>query len=280
MPEGDTIHRTASTLNRALGGRVVQVFESVFPFLNRVDEDQPLAGRRIEAVTAAGKHVLMHFSGDLTLRTHMRMSGSWHVYRPGERWWRHRSHLRIRVATDAFEAVAFDVHDAQFCRTSRLATESPVGRLGPDLLAEQLDVDAAVARCRASGEDTIADLLLDQRALAGIGNVYKCETLFLCGVDPWTPPTALSDDMLRQLVETARTLLRANVPRASEAGASPPPTTYRGPRRTTRRDDPEARLWVYDRAGAPCRRCGATIASRKGGPPYARTTYWCPRCQA
>src|SRR5918992_4664013 len=114
MPEGDTIFRAARTLDRALAGRVVTRFESVFPHLARVDGNRPIRGRIIERVTSRGKHLLMWFSGDLVLRTHMRMNGSWHIYRPGERWQRPRHDMRIVVATDSFEAVAFTVPVAEF----------------------------------------------------------------------------------------------------------------------------------------------------------------------
>src|SRR5207237_2674200 len=136
MPEGDTIFRAARTLNRALAGRVVTRFESVFPALNRVHDDAPVTGRTIESVTAAGKHVLMRFSGDLVLRTHMRMNGSWHIYRRGETWQRPRRDMRIVVATDAFEAVGFNVPVAEFLDRTPIARPGGLRFTGPDLLAE------------------------------------------------------------------------------------------------------------------------------------------------
>src|SRR5689334_20007546 len=135
MPEGDAIFRTARTLNRALAGREVVRFESALPKLTRVADDTPMAGRRVESVTAAGKHVLMRFSGDLTLRTHMRMNGSWHIYRPGERWRRPRRDVRILVATDAFEAVAFNVPVAEFLASAGSAPASPASPVRPRLLS-------------------------------------------------------------------------------------------------------------------------------------------------
>src|SRR5690349_9394532 len=146
MPEGDTIFRAARTLQQALAGRTVVRFESVFPALTRVDVDQPLRGRTIESVSARGKHLLMLFSGELVLRTHMRMHGSWHIYRPGERWQRPARDMRIVVRTDAFEAVAFNVPIAEFATAGQLDETPVMQRLGPDPLAADFDAEAAIGR--------------------------------------------------------------------------------------------------------------------------------------
>jgi endonuclease-8 len=275
VPEGDTLFRTAATLQKAIGGRVVTRFESVLTQLTRVDVDTPLAGRTVEKVEAHGKHLLMRFSGDLTLRTHLRMNGSWHVYRPGERWQRPRFAMRIVVATDAWEAVGFDIPVAEFLTPAAERRHRDLSALGPDLLGAGFDATEAVRRLRERADRTIEVALLDQRALAGIGNVYKSEVLFACGVWPFAPVAALDDATLHRLVDTARTLLRANVAPGDAAAI----TTYRGLRRTTRRSDPGARLWVYGRGRKPCRNCGTPIEVRATGPD-ARLTYWCPQCQA
>ena len=274
MPEGDTIFRAAQTLHRALAGCVVSRFETVVPALSRVDEDRPIVGRTIERVFSAGKHLLLQFSGGLTLRTHMRMNGSWHIYRPGERWRRRRQDMRIVVATAEFEAVAFNVPVAEFIATGTLERHHELRRLGPDLLGDAFDAVEALRRLRERRGTPIAEALLDQRVIAGIGNVYKSEVLFACRVHPDSPVDTLTDEQLTGLVEKARRFLRANV-----TGRLAPMTTYGGYRRTTGRDDPAQRLWVYGRAGKPCRRCGTAIAVRKAGE-RARLTYWCPRCQA
>lgn len=273
MPEGDTIFRAARTLHRALAGDIVTRFDSVLPALTRIDEDAPLAGRTIERVSATGKHLLMHFSGDLVLRTHMRMNGSWHIYRPGERWRRPRRDMRIVVATERFEAVGFNVPVAEFVKAGELERHDDLRKLGPDLLADSFDGSEAVRRMRERPSSAIADVLLNQRILAGIGNVYKSELLFMCRVDPWTPVGRLSDERLSELIETARRILQANV--GDHLAAM---TTYTGYRRTTNRSDPSQRLWVYGRGGKPCRRCGTAIAVRKHGDD-ARLTYWCQKCQ-
>ena len=257
MPEGDTVFRTARTLQQALAGRTVTRFESVFPQLTSVDSRQPLSGRVIHRVTARGKHLFIWFSGDLILRTHMRMRGSWHIYRPGERWQRAASEMRIVVGTDSFEAIAFDVPVAEFLTGRDLERQPVVRELGPDPLGEDFDAAEAVRRIQARGDMEIADALLDQQAIAGIGNIYKSETLFACGVNPFTRVGKLPPEVIEKLVTTAMKLLRAAV---SESTG-------------------RARWSVYGRGGEPCRRCGTRIAMRKQGP-HARSTYWCERCQA
>jgi endonuclease-8 len=273
VPEGDTIHRAARTLDRALAGRAVTRFESVLPALTRVDVDRGVVGRTIERVIAAGKHLLMHFSGDLILLTHMRMNGSWHIYRPGERWQRPRSDMRVVVETDSYVAVAFNVPIAEFHTRQSLA-RSRVATIGPDLLAEAFDPSVALERIRARADLPIAEVLLDQRALAGIGNVYKSEVLFLNGVRPDTRVGNLDEDRLREIVATAHRLMTSNVREGTPAAI----VTYRGLRRTTHRAAPGENLWVYGRAGKPCRRCGTPIRMEKRGPD-ARSTYYCPHCQ-
>ena len=273
MPEGDTIFRAARTLHRALAGKQVVRFESVFPHLTRVHDDSPLTGRTIDEVRAAGKHVLMRFSGDLILRTHMRMNGSWHIYRPGEKWQRPGRSMRIVVGTADFEAVGFDIPVAEMIKGKDLRRHDELRQLGPDLLAEDFDADEAARRIRARGTAEIADVLLNQRVLAGIGNVYKSEVLFSCGVSPFAVVSSLSDPAIDCLVATGRRFLRANV--TDHLAAM---TTYTGFRRTTRRSDPKERLWVYGRAGDPCRKCGTPISLRAQGRD-ARLTYWCEKCQ-
>ena len=275
MPESDTIFRAARTLHRALAGRTVTRFDSVFPHLTRVHDTTPLTGRVIDRVEPRGKHLLMWFSGGLVLRTHMRMNGSWHIYRPGERWQRPHADMRIVIETDTMHAVAFSVPVAELTTADGLARTPQIRDMGPDPLSGSFDESAAVARIRAREDMEIADALLDQTAIAGIGNVYKSETLFAARVSPFARVSSLPPETVRLLVTTASALMRANLGGTSGAGI----VTYRGLRRTTGRSDPSARLWVYGRGGEPCRRCGTPIARGRQGP-YARSTYWCPRCQA
>jgi endonuclease-8 len=273
MPEGDTIFRAARTLDRALSGATVVRFESTLPALTRVHDDSPITGRRVDDVRSMGKHVLMRFSGGLVLRTHMRMNGSWHIYRPGERWRRPRRDMRIVVATADIEAVGFNIPVAEFIRDRDLARHEELRRLGPDLLSDDFNEEDAIARILARGSSPIGDVLLNQGVVAGIGNVYKSETLFACGVNPFAGAGTLDREKIRNLLNAARKFLVANV----STGLAPM-TTYTGFRRTTRHDDPSQRLWVYGRVGHPCRRCGTSILMRKQGTD-ARVTYWCPNCQ-
>lgn len=274
MPEGDTIYRTARSLQNVLAGHRATKFDTAYAHLARVNDDGPIAGRLIERCEAAGKHVLIRFEGDLILRTHMRMNGSWHLYRHGERWWRGPQAMRVRVDTADWVAVAFDVPVAEFVTARQLASTGPVAALGPDLLKPEFDRDEAIRRVRAAGALPVAQALLDQRLVAGIGNVYKSEVLFLAGLHPETPASAVPLASLARVLEIARGLLADNVVPGSAAGIQ----TYRSLRRSDRRADPADSLWVYSRTGRPCRRCGAAIRSMKMGLD-ARTTYWCPTCQ-
>jgi len=278
MPEGDTIFRASKALHRALAGRFVTRFDSVYPRVTRIADDRPIVGRTVESVFARGKHLLIAFSGDLTLHTHMRMNGSWHLYRPGVRWQRPARDMRVLVGTADVVAVGFNVPIAELLTSRELARHKELQALGPDLLAgvgggeTAFNRDEAVRRMRARGRAAIADVLLDQRVVAGIGNVFKSEILFLAGVDPFTPVAALTDAVLGRLADISREQLAANVMSRSQ-------TLSRSiGRRTTRSLDPEAKLWVYGRGGRPCRRCGAMVQSRKTGLD-ARLTYWCPVCQ-
>jgi endonuclease-8 len=258
---------------------VVTRFESVYPAVTRVAHDHPIVGRTVASVSARGKHLLMAFSGDLVLRTHMRMNGSWHLYRPGMAWQRPARDMRVLVATVDAVAVGFNVPIAELLSQRQLERHKELGALGPDLLAGAGDrhdypIDTAeiVRRMRACRSYAIADVLLNQRVMAGIGNVFKSEILFAAGIDPFTPAASLSDAALERLVGIARHQLAASVLDRSKTLAR---STGRRP---TRSLDPGAALWVYSRGGKPCRRCGTAIVSKKTGLD-ARLTYWCPRCQ-
>jgi endonuclease-8 len=273
MPEGDTIYRAARTLHTAVAGQVVTRFESRLAQLAMLDREEPIAGRTVEGVAAVGKQLLMTLSGALVLRTHMRMNGSWHIYRPGERWQLPPQAMRILIATADWVAVAFNVHVAEFVRAGQLDRHVPLARLGPDLLGD-FDAVQALSRIRRQESRAVHQVLLDQRVMAGIGNVYKSEILFLSGLHPDAAAHLVSDEEWLALMALAQKLLRANVGTAAGPGIA----TYRGQRRTTGRLNAEDRLWVYGRGGRPCRTCGACIAGRKDGDD-ARVTYWCPGCQ-
>lgn len=274
MPEGDTIFRAARTLQRAIGGQAVTRFETVLPKLARVDFDSGVVGRVVEKVEARGKWMLMYFSGDLILLTHMLMSGSWHIYRPGEKWRMSTHSMRIAISTEKMVAVAFSVQTAEFHTQSTLGRRAGFSTLGPSLLAEDFDETEALRRLMARPELEVGVALLTQSIVSGIGNVYKSEVCFACGVHPFRLVRSLSNDEAASLIARAKKYLRANVSGASGDQI----VTYTGFRRTTSRSDPSERLWVYHRRGEPCRKCGTPIESYKQGLD-ARTSFWCPVCQ-
>jgi endonuclease-8 len=271
VPEGDTIFRAARTLHRALGGRAVTRFESVYPALTRVDDKSPLAGRTVDLVTSRGKHLLMAFSGGLILHTHMRMHGAWHIYRTGERWRSPRRDMRIVVGAEPWVAVGFNIPVAEFLTTQQLARHPVLQTLGPDLADPRFDRHEALRRIRSHPSEAVGDLLLNQRVVAGIGNVLKSELLFVAKIDPFAAAGSLDDAQLTRLIDAALGLMAMNV---AELARIPPLTG----RRTTRSLDPSAKLYVYGRGGRPCRVCRTPIAVRKTGTD-ARMTYWCARCQ-
>lgn len=275
MPEGDTIFRTARSLGRALAGKPITVFRSTYPLLTRFHEDAPLTGRIVENVEARGKWLLIHFSGGATLVTHMLMSGSWHIYRHGEQWFQPRANMRILIENSDYVAVGFSVPVAEMHTAESLARDRRIPSTDSDVLRPDFDSAAVLARIRACANEEIGDVLLHQRVLAGVGNVFKSETCFVTAVNPFSHVSDLSEETLRAMIAAARKLLRANV--LEDSGDTI--VTYGGRRRrTTHESDPSASLWVYGRRGEPCRKCGALIRRRIQGPD-ARVTFWCPQCQ-
>lgn len=272
MPEGDTIFRSARTLARALAGKTVTHFSSELARLSVQAEDANIVGQTITAVSAHGKHLVMRFSAGVSLRTHMRMSGSWHIYRIGEPWKRPRADMRIVIETADFQAVAFVVHEAEL--VGEQALQKRLDTLGPDILGPAFDPQLAAARILEAGARPMCDVLLDQRVLAGIGNVYKSELLFLARVHPARPASSLERATAQLICERAAELLRVNVKDGSHTGI----ITYHGLRRTTGRSDPGDRHWVYGRNNQPCRECATPIAVQRLGQ-HARKCYYCPRCQ-
>lgn len=269
MPEGDTLFRTAAGLRPYLVGRPVLAARASGPgAVPRLDR---IVGRRITAVESLGKNLLIRLDGGLEIRTHLRMNGSWHRYRPGERWRRPPARARLVLEVEGSVAVCFDAPVVELFEQRALTLHPALGRLGPDLLAVDFDRDEAVRRLREPerADREIGVALLDQRALAGIGNVYKSEVLWLESVSPFVPVGRLDDAMLERLVDRARALLLANVDRR------------RGPERITTAGDRSAPgpLYVYRRTGRPCRRCRSPIASAPQGTELPRATYWCPTCQ-
>jgi len=254
VPEGDTLHRTASRLRPALIDQPLVRLEAP-----RLVGPRPRIGERILGVESVGKNLLIRFESRIVLQTHMMMTGSWHLYRTGERWRRQAHLMRALVEVDGWVAVCFSAPVVRTFVEGSAAT--PVDHLGPDLCRDDADLDEALRRMASIPEPalTIAEVLLDQRVAAGIGNVYKSEVLFACRLDPFTPVSRVDEPTRRRLLETATRQLRANLgdgPRATVPGG----------------------LAVYGRQRRACLACGTPIVMRRHGR-QARSTYWCPRCQ-
>jgi endonuclease VIII len=265
MPEGDTIFRTAAVLRSVLvGQRIVAARARPGPGLRRVPDLSKIVGATVTSVEARGKHLLIAFDTGLTLRSHLRMRGSWHRYRPGEPWRLPESQANAILEAERAVAVAFNTPTLELLTDAGLARDRSLRELGPDLLGVEFDLEEAVRRLRDRDGEELGIALLDQRAAAGIGNVVKSETAFVERLDPWALVGEFSDDELRGAMRTARRQLQAN--------------TRGGARVTTGSPRRGQELWVYGRAGRPCRRCGTRIETRRQGE-LARSTYWCPRCQ-
>ncbi len=258
MPEGDTVWRTARHLDQALTGQVLTRTDFRVPDHATLD----LTGRVVVATVARGKHLLTRIGDDHTLHTHLKMEGSWHLYRPGTRWRRPTHEARVVLETESWSAVGFALGIVEV--VPRIEEHLLVDHLGPDLLGPGWDPEEAVRRLREDGGRTIAEALLDQRNLAGIGNLYKSELCFLAGLHPWRPVVDVG--ALDRLVRRAQVVLEANKERVEQTTTG---DTRRG-----------RRTWVYRRDKQPCRRCGTTIQVAMQGPAgQERATYWCPTCQ-
>ncbi len=257
MPEGDVVWRTARQLHDALAARTLVRSDFRVPRFATVD----LSGRPVTEAIARGKHLLVRVDGDISVHSHLRMDGSWRIspttgYPPRD----HR--VRAVLANEQWQAVGYQLGVLEVIRTS--TEDKAVGHLGPDLLGPDWDADEAVRRLSAGPARAVGEALLDQGNLAGIGNLYKAEVLFLRGISPWRPVGSAGD--LPALVELARRLLDANKDRVGQVTTGNP---ARG-----------EQTWVYGRGGEPCRRCGTPIRrADQGAALDERLTFWCPRCQ-
>lgn len=275
MPEGDTIFRSARALHRALGDRLITGFRSTYPLLTRFHDDTPLTGQTVTQVESRGKWLLVHFSGGATLATHMLMSGNWHIYRPGQRWQAPAHAARIVLENADYLAVGFNVPVAEMLTPEALVRHRRIPPPKGDLLSSDFDADAAIARILTQPNEELGDVLLHQKVLAGVGNVFKSEVCFVARLNPFQTVSTIAPERITEVVAIARRQLSANVLEDSPDKI----VTWRGAgRRTTNNTDPSESLWVYGRKGQPCRRCGAPIRSRLQGFD-ARITFWCPQCQ-
>lgn len=289
MPEGDTVWRTARRLDKALSGRLLTTCDIRVPQWAEVD----LTGRPVLETVSCGKHLLTRFE-QVTLHTHLKMEGSWHIYPVGSAWRSPAFQARVVLATESWQAVGFRLGTVDV--VSRDDEHTVVGHLGPDLLGADWSIDEAARRVFSLPDRPVGEALLDQRNLSGVGNMYKAEVCFLLGVHPDTPVGQV--DVVPQLLDKAHRLLVLSKDRAEQTTTG---NTRRG-----------HRLWVYRRAGQPCRRCGTRIladtfptsddllhgvASRgalQSTPPNrrsarqpsavdrpseARVSFWCPSCQ-
>ncbi|MCX5400168.1 Fpg/Nei family DNA glycosylase [Streptomyces sp. NBC_00102] len=262
MPEGDTVARTAKHLHAALAGRVLTHADLRVPRFATAD----LTGRTVLDVTPRGKHLLTRLEGGLTLHSHLRMDGAWRIFAPGERWRGGPAYeIRAVLGNTDHTAVGYRLPVLELLRTPD--EEKVVGHLGPDLLGPDWDADRALANLLAESDRPLGEALLDQRNLAGIGNVYKCELCFLARVTPWLPVGELPESLLPRLVGAAARLLDANRDRTTR-------TTTGRVAALSRAREP---VYVYGRAGRPCLRCRTPV--RKADQ-VDRPTYWCPHCQS
>jgi endonuclease VIII len=257
MPEGDTIHYAAARIGAALAGGVPDEILTPQPRHALDRWPQRLAGRAVRAVDAHGKHLFVRFEGELTLHSHLRMTGAWSVSRRGQRWRRAARRAWLIVRSGEWEVVEFDGPVLELLRDSRTRFDRQLATLGQDILGERFDRERFLGGLRAA-EPTraIGDALLDQRLVAGIGNVWKSETCFALGVDPWRALARMRDEEATALVDFAREGMRVSA-----------------------REGPRARpRAVYKRVGLPCVRCATPIRQRGQGE-NNRVTYWCPGCQ-
>jgi endonuclease-8 len=266
VPEGDTIHRTAVVLQRHLAGQAVTGFEISHPKVSQAARNEQIVGSTIVRVESNGKHLFIHFSTpeEVVLHTHMKMSGEWHVYRPGEKWWEPESEARVVIRTERVVAPCFHPPIVELLTARELGLHPIVGALGPDIIRDEFDMDEAIARLRAKADRDVATALLDQKVISGIGNVYKVEALFLAKTSPWAQVRDLDDGKLREIVGHARKLLRLN--------------RDGGQRRTHFSLKQDELMWVDERAGLPCHVCGTRVEAG-WHPDEVRKSWYCPTCQ-
>jgi endonuclease-8 len=275
MPEGDTIYRTARALSRALLHKPITRFETANAQLTAANDEVQFTGQTITHIEARGKWLLIHFSRGNILATHMLMSGSWHIYKPGDPWQDKAANARILLGTADYLAVGFRIPIARIYTEQTLARDRKIPRSEQDVLSASFEAATAVRHLMARTNDELGDVLLRQEILAGVGNVFKSEICFLLGLSPFGKVATISQKQVEEIVAMAQKLLAANVLEDSTDLI----VTFSGKnRRTTHNATPGENLWVYGRKNEPCRKCGTPIQRAIQGP-NARSTYWCSSCQ-
>ena len=289
MPEGDTLFRTAETLRKALRGRTVQRFVTTVPHVAQIAQANPVSGWEITAVEARGKHLLIVMRdpeppdpllaedidvppginlelkrGDMVLHTHLRMTGSWHIYRPGEAWRKPVGYAKVVLYTDAFVAPCFSAPVVELLSARETARHPQLVSLGPDAMTDAFNPDEAFNKLRSHPDVPVGVALMNQRAMSGVGNVFKSEVMFIRRVCPFSFVREIPDDTLRGLIAVSHVLLQLNA--------------VRGHRQTRFTLNSRERLWVYGRNGEQCRVCHSIIKMRRQGLD-GRSTYYCPQCQ-
>lgn len=259
MPEGDTIHYAANRIRPVLAGRVPETIRTPQARFTRDRWPERLAGRAVESVEAHGKHLFLRFEGDYTIHSHLRMTGAWRVHPEGARWARSPRRAWLVLHAAGHDVVQFDGPVLELLTETRRRFDLRLRALGPDIIAAGFDEDRFLRRLREDDPTRpIGDALLDQRTIAGIGNLWKCEGCFLAHVDPWRPAGRVTDDEALAIVRAIRPLMQRSA-----------------------RDGQQSRhRQVYGRAGRPCPRCGQAKVQSRGQGDDNRTTYWCPACQS
>lgn len=259
MPEGDTIYQAATNLRKVLDGRTIS-----FAAGRQELRAETVVGHDVNAVEARGKHLLLHFSNQTVLHSHMGMTGSWHIYRKNDAWQKPRPQAFIQLHADNWVVVCFTPKMLRLVTKRELSRDPYLQKLGPDILGPPIDDSVFLSRIRTQNRSSIGEAVINQTIVCGIGNIFKSEVLFLEGIHPEIPVGDINDEVLLRIRDRAASLMKRNL--------------NNGPRKTRFGAADEQKLWVYGRQSDHCLRCGQTVAMVRQGD-TARSTYFCPECQ-
>ncbi|MEM8946303.1 MAG: DNA-formamidopyrimidine glycosylase family protein [Planctomycetota bacterium] len=264
MPEGDTLYRIANRLRPVLAGQTIVDAQANPPRTGAMIDAESLVGNRVELVEATGKHLLITFDDRQVLHSHLGMTGSWHLYAPDQRWRKPRHRAGVVLKTETHTAVNFSPKFLELVTEHTIARNAYLRRLGPDMMLTETDVAEVIPRMRRCGQLPIGEAVMNQTLVAGIGNIYKSESLFLAKLNPWVTVNEIDDKQLLAYLKLTKCLMRRN---------------RHGGERRTRFSPDGPLLWVYGRSGERCLVCGEFIQIRRQGD-QGRTTFWCGECQA